>query len=140
MTNGLDVAVGIKKGIIGMSNPRYAEVWKLLGQLVSYSATGEQLRRLRQPERHHAAAEPAVPAFQGKVGVLWGGSWWIPQLDSAGFTGKYGVFPEPTITSARPRTRSTPHAGVIGGPNGNGQWGVTSQHADSTMTPAKTAS
>ena len=27
---------------------------------------------------------------------------------------------------------------MIGGPNGNGQWGVTSQQADSTMTPAKT--
>ncbi len=38
MTNGLDVAVGIKKGIISMSNPRYAEVWKLLGQLVGFSA------------------------------------------------------------------------------------------------------
>ncbi len=38
VTNGLDVAVGIKKGIIGMSNPRYAEVWKLLGQLAGFSA------------------------------------------------------------------------------------------------------
>ena len=28
---------------------------------------------------------------------------------------------------------------MIGGPNGNGQWGVTSQQADSSMTPAKTA-
>ena len=33
VTNGLDVAVGIHKGIISMSNPRYAEAWKLLGQL-----------------------------------------------------------------------------------------------------------
>ena len=41
VTNGLDVAVGIQKGIIGMSNPRYAEVWKLLGQLGSYSAAGK---------------------------------------------------------------------------------------------------
>ena len=41
VTNGLDVAVGIHKGIISMTNPRYAEVWKLLGQLVQYSATGE---------------------------------------------------------------------------------------------------
>src|SRR6266436_6422650 len=41
VTNGLDVAVGIHKGIISMSNPRYAEAWKLLGQLVSYSASGE---------------------------------------------------------------------------------------------------
>jgi hypothetical protein len=41
VTNGLDVAVGIHKGIISMSNPRYAEVWKLLGQLASFSASGQ---------------------------------------------------------------------------------------------------
>ena len=40
VTDGLDVAVGIKKGIIGMHNPRYAEIWKLLGQLATYSAGG----------------------------------------------------------------------------------------------------
>ena len=40
VTNGLDVAVGIHKGIISMSNPRYAEIWKLLGQLAGYSAKG----------------------------------------------------------------------------------------------------
>ncbi|MGH3264565.1 MAG: extracellular solute-binding protein, partial [Trebonia sp.] len=37
VTTGLDVAVGIHKGIISMSNPRYAEVWRLLGQLEQYS-------------------------------------------------------------------------------------------------------
>ena len=31
---------------------------------------------------------------------MWGGSWYIPDLKTAGFDGKYGVFPEPTITSA----------------------------------------
>ncbi len=41
VTTGLDVAVGINKGIISMSNPAYAEVWKLLGQLEQYSATGQ---------------------------------------------------------------------------------------------------
>src|SRR6185437_14044085 len=41
VTTGLDIAVGIKKGIISMSNPRYAEVWKLLGQLAQYSGNGQ---------------------------------------------------------------------------------------------------
>src|SRR3984885_5489063 len=40
VTTGLDIAVGINKGIISMNNPAYAEVWKLLGQLEQYSATG----------------------------------------------------------------------------------------------------
>jgi raffinose/stachyose/melibiose transport system substrate-binding protein len=141
VTNGLDVAIGIHKGIISMKNPRYAEVWKLLGQLVKYSATGES--------GYDACSAPTATSpplstqnlmVQGKVGVLWGGSWYIPQLASAGLpTSKFGVFPEPPITG---ETTSfglgTSTVGVIGGPNGNGQWGITSQQADKTMTPAKT--
>ena len=65
--------------------------------------------------------------------MLWGGSWYIPQLDSAGYSGKYGVFPEPPITRHHPaRHRVTTTVGVIGGPNGNGQWG---DHLGSTRTP-----
>src|SRR5579863_3111080 len=41
VTTGLDIAVGISKGIISMSNPAYAEVWKLLGQLEQYSGSGQ---------------------------------------------------------------------------------------------------
>ena len=141
VTNGLDDAVGIKKGIIGMSNPRYAEAWKLLGQLVSYSASGESsYDGCADPNATSPPLSPQSLLIQGKVGVLWGGSWWIPQLDSAGFTGKFGVFPEPPITTASsPLALGTSTVGVIGGPNGNGQWSITSQRADSTMTPAKTA-
>jgi raffinose/stachyose/melibiose transport system substrate-binding protein len=141
VTNGLDVAVGIQKGIISMSNPRYAEVWKLLGQLTAYSASGQSgYGACQNPNTTTPPLSPQPLLIQGKVGMLWGGSWWIPQLDSAGFTGKYGVFPEPPITSATtPLGLGTSTVGVIGGPNGNGQWSITSQRADTTMTPAKTA-
>jgi len=141
VTNGLDVAVGIKKGIISMSNPRYAEVWKLLGQLASYSATGQSsYDACSNPNATTPPLSTQSLLTQGKVGILWGGSWYIPQLDSAGFHGKYGVFPEPPITAdTTPLGLGTSTVGMIGGPNGNGQWGVTSQQADSTMTPAKTA-
>ena len=141
VTNGLDVAVGIQKGIIGMNNPHYAEVWKLLGQLGSYSGNGESTYdACSNPNTTTPPLSPQSMLIQGKVGILWGGSWWIPQLDSAGFTGKYGVFPEPPITSASsPLALGTSTVGVIGGPNGNGEWSITSQRADSSMTPAKTA-
>ncbi len=141
VTTGLDVAVGIKKGIISMSNPRYAEVWKLLGQLVKYSGSGESSYDACSPP---TATSPPLSTqsllAQGKVGLLWGGSWYIPQLSSAGFsTSKFGVFPEPPITTAStPLATGTSTVGIIGGPNGNGQWGVTSQQADHTMTPQKT--
>jgi len=141
VTNGLDVAVGIHKGIIGMHNPRYAEVWKLLGQFAGHSGSGESTYdACSNPNATSPPLSPQSLLVQGKVGVLWGGSWWIPQLDSAGYTGKFGVFPEPPITTAStPLALGTSTVGVIGGPNGNGEWSITSEHADSTMTPAKTA-
>ncbi|HEX9354345.1 MAG TPA: ABC transporter substrate-binding protein [Streptosporangiaceae bacterium] len=141
VTNGLDVAVGIHKGIISMHNPRYAEVWKLLGQLVSYSAKGQSgYDACASPNATTPPLSSQSLLAQGKVGLLWGGSWYIPQLASAGFsTARFGVFPEPPITTAStPLALGTSTVGVIGGPNGNGQWGVTSQQADHTMTPAKT--
>jgi raffinose/stachyose/melibiose transport system substrate-binding protein len=141
VTTGLDDAVGIQKGIIGMGNPRYAEVWKLLGQLASYSMGGESgYGACSNPNSTTPPVSPQSLLVQGKVGILWGGSWWIPQLDSAGFTGKYGMFPEPPITTtSTPLALGTSTVGIIGGPNGNGEWSITSQRADSSMTPAKTA-
>jgi extracellular solute-binding protein len=141
VTSALDDAVGISKGIISMSNPRYAEVWKLLGQLVSYSAGGESsYDACSNPNATTPPLSTQSLLIQGKVGILWGGSWYIPQLNSAGFTAKYGMFPEPPITTATtPLALGTPTVGMIGGPNGNGQWSVTSQKADGTMSPQKTA-
>jgi hypothetical protein len=84
VTNGLDVAVGIHKGIISMSNPRYAEAWKLLGQLVNFSASGQSgYGACQNPNVTTPPLSPQPLLVQGKVGMLWGGSWWIPQLDSA---------------------------------------------------------
>jgi hypothetical protein len=141
VTTGLDVAVGIHKGIISMTNPRYAEIWQLLGSLAQYSATGQSTYdACSNPNATTPPLSTQSLLIQGKVGVLWGGSWYFPQLDSAGFSGKYGVFPEPAITSSStPLASGASTVGMIGGPNGNGQWGVTSQKADSSMSTAKTA-
>jgi hypothetical protein len=141
VTTGLDIAVGINKGIISMNNPAYAQVWKILGQLEQYSATGQSsYDACTPPTQTTPPLSTESLLVQGKVGVLWGGSWYFPQLNSLNFTGKYGVFPEPPITSATsPLATGASTVGMIGGPNGNGQWGVTSQQADSSMNAAKTA-
>src|SRR5215472_12792993 len=124
-----------------MNNPAYAEVWKLLGQLEQYSGSGQSsYDACSPPTQTTPPLTTETLLVQGKVGMLWGGSWYFPQLNSLGFTGKYGVFPEPPITSdSTSFGLGTSTVGMIGGPNGNGQWGVTSQQADSSMTPAKTA-
>ncbi|HLI00100.1 MAG TPA: extracellular solute-binding protein [Acidimicrobiales bacterium] len=140
VATGKDLAVGVERGVISMSNPRYAEVWKLLRQMEPYFAPGgSSYDACSDPTAVSPPLNPESLLVQGKVGMEWGGSWWIPQLDSQGFSGKYGVFPEPTITSATtPLALNTVTRGLIGGPNGNGEWSVTSQKADKTMTPAKT--
>lgn len=141
VATALDLAVGVEKGIISMTNPRYAEVWKLLGALAPYTYSGgSSYDACSSPTADTPPLNPEPAMIQGKVAIEWGGSWWIPQLDSLGFRNKFGVFPEPTITTATTKyALGTVTRGVIGGPNGNGQWSITSQKADSTMTPQKTA-
>lgn len=140
VTSSLDVAVGIHKGIISMNNPSYAEGWKLLGQLVKYSMTGESTYNANSPVTATTPPLSVVPLFtRGKVAVIWDGNFTIPSLDQLGFANKFGVFPEPTITKATtPLALGTHTQGAIGGPNGVGQWSITSEKADQTMTPQKT--
>jgi hypothetical protein len=138
VTNGLDVAVGIKKGIISMSNPRYAEAWKLLGQLVSYSPAGKAVTTGAPTRTPPTAAEPAVPLIQGKVGMLWGGSWWIPSSTRLTSPQVRGV-PEPPITTASsPLALEPPRSGSSAARKATAS-GASPPSADSTMTPAKTA-
>ena len=137
----LDIAVGVQKGIISFSNPSFAEVWQLLGQLIPYNDTGASSYDACVSVTSTTPPLSTLPLLtQGKVAVIWGGSWYFPQLASLGFAGKYGVFPEPRITKATtPLATGISTEGVIGGPNGPGQWGMTTEKADHTMTPAKTA-
>lgn len=136
---GQDVATGVAKGILTMKDPAYAEIWKLLGQLRPYLAPGgSQYGACSTPTQTSPPLSPQSLLVKGKVAMLWGGSWWGPQLNTQGFSGKWGVFPFPTVTTA-----TTPYAtginatGTVGGPNGAGEWSVTTPKADHTMTPTK---
>lgn len=139
VTSGLDDAAGIVRGVISMNNPRYAEIWKLLGSLRPYMASGgSSYDACSTPSTVSPPLSPQSLLVQGKVAMLWGGSWFIPQLNQAGYSGKYGLFAEPPITKATtPFATGISTKGVIGGPNGEGQWSITTQKADHSMTPAK---
>lgn len=141
VTSALDDAVGIERGVISMSDPRYAEVWKLIEQLQPYLATGaNSYDACSAPNATSPPLSPQSLLIKGKVAMLWLGAWTIPNFDQAGFSGKFGVFPEPTITQATTRyATGVVTKGIVGGPNGVGSWSVTTQKADNTMTPAKTA-
>ncbi len=137
---GLDVAVGVKRGVISMKNPAYAEGWKLLGQLRPYMAPGQSsYDACSAPTQSSPPLSELQPFVQNKFAMAWMGSWDIPDLNQLGFRGKFGFFPFPTITKATtPYSSNVNVTGTVGGPNGAGEWSVTSQAADASMTPAKT--
>jgi len=137
---GLDFAVGVKRGIISMKNPAYAEGWKLLGQLRPYMALGQSTYdACSPPSQTSPPLNELQPFVQNKFAMAWMGSWDIPDLNQLGFTGKFGFFPFPTITKATtPYSHNVNVTGTVGGPNGSGEWSVTSQAANASMTPAKT--
>lgn len=140
VTSGKDIVNGIQKGIISMKNPAYAQIWKTLDNLHPYlSKSGSTYDACSTPNTVSPPLSPQPAFVQGKVAMVWGGSWFIPQLNTAGFKGKYGLFAEPTITSQTSQySAAVDTKGVIGGPNGDGQWSITSQKADKSMTKAKT--
>jgi hypothetical protein len=136
---GLDIATGIAKGVLTMNDPAYAEIWKLLVDLEPYMGSGGiNYGACASPTTTTPpiSAEPLLAS--GKVATLWGGSWYGPQLDSVGGTGKWAAFPVPTVTKATTPLAEGANAGnTVGGPNGAGEWSITTHAGDSTMTPAK---
>ncbi len=137
---GKDVATGVADGVLTTKNPAYAEIWKLLGSLRPYFASGgSQYDACATPTTSTPPLSPESLLVKGKVAMLWGGSWWGPQLNAQGYTGKWGVFSVPALTKATTQYATGVNAtGTVGGPNGDGQWSITTQRADHTMTPQKT--
>ncbi len=140
VTSGLDTAVGIERGVLSMKNSAYAEIWKLLGQLRPFmDPSGSEYDIGASLNSASPPFSTLTPFVQGKTPIIWGGSWKEPVLNSLGFAGKYGIFPEPTITTTTSKySANLSTRGVIGGPNGFPEWSVTTAKADHTMTPAKT--
>ena len=139
VATGLDTAVGVERGIISMKNPAYAEGWKLLGQLRKYLAPGaSSYDACSPPTQSSPPLSELQPFVQNKYAMAWMGTWDIPDLNQLGFAGKFGFFPFPTITKATTRYSNNVNVtGVVGGPNGTGEWSVTTKAADASMTPAK---
>jgi raffinose/stachyose/melibiose transport system substrate-binding protein len=136
----LDYAVGVKKGLFSMKNPAFQEVWKLLKDWSRYWAPGATTINMNAPGQVTSGVSAVQLFMQGKVSMLWDGTWLIPTLDALGFKGQYGVFTLPIVTKeTTPFSNNINYQGVVGGPNAAFQYFVASPHADHTMTPARLA-
>lgn len=137
--SGLDFAVGVKKGIISMNNPAYAETWKLLGSLRPYMAKGASSFDSVAQVASSSPPLSVLPGFvKGKYSMVLGGPWDIATLNSLGMKGKFGMFPMPKITQATSSFASdSTGAGAVVGPNGSPEYSVTTHAANKSMTPEK---
>lgn len=137
VASGLATVVGIKKGIISMSNPAYAEGWKLLGELRPYLSSADASYDACATLTASTPPLSEIPLLvDNKVAMGWGGSWFGYELNESGFKGKWGVFTFPEITTATTKYSANLNVmGVVGGPNGDGEVAVATPKADSAMTP-----
>lgn len=138
--SGLDFAVGIEKGIISMKNPAYAEGWKLLAELKPFMAPGSSQYDISASQTAVSPPlSPFTPFVQNKFAMMWVHTGMLASLNNLGFSGKYGIFTFPQITKATTKYATGANTtGIIGGPNGAGEWSVTTPQANASMTPAKT--
>lgn len=140
VVGGIDFAAGVEKGIISMKNPQYAATWKLLGELTPYMAPGASQYDVCAAQTATSPPLSPLSAFaQNKFAMMWIHTGLAVQLNNLGFSGKYAMFPFPTVTKASSQYATGVNVqGTVGGPNGSGEWSVTTKAADETMTPDKT--
>lgn len=138
-TTGLDNAIGVERGIVSMRNPAYAEGWKLLGSLRPYLVAGSSsYDACATVSATTPPLSPITPFIDGKVAMVYETTSFIPELNAAGFRGKYGLFAFPKITPATTRYSSNiEQRAAVGGPNGPGLLAIPTQRADHSMTAQK---
>ncbi len=133
-----DYAVGIKKGVFSMKNPRYAEIWTLLKEWSQYWVPGSSA--INFGNGGGTGLNDLTLLIQGRCGMVWEGSWAGIELDQQGFKGKWGVFPFPLITKATTPYATGIHVGdVVGGPNAAYQYFVPSHKGNNSLTTDKLA-
>ncbi len=132
-----DYAVGVKKGVFSMKNPRYAAIWTLLKEWSQYWAPGASAINFGAST---TGLSDLTLLIQNRCGMIWEGSWAGIELDQQGFSSKWGVFPFPTITKASTPYATGIHVGdVVGGPNAAFQYFVVSHKGNSSLTDDKLA-
>ncbi|GMA65504.1 extracellular solute-binding protein [Alicyclobacillus fastidiosus] len=138
-TGSLDYAVGVKKGLFTMKDPRYAEAFKLLKQFSTYWEPNSVDYTSGPNGQNLASTWLMTPFIDNKLAMVFLTSGAFSQLKQLGWTdSQYGVIPFPNITkSATPYAGNTDISYVVNAPTADWQYYVSTEKADHTMTPAK---
>lgn len=126
--NNLEEVVAYKNGVISVDDGKFLSFFEALKELVPYlndswSSKSDLERKFMQEE----------------VAMYWTGSWFPKKMEDAGVDFAYGSFPFPTPTenTLPPYTTNAVTSGAVGGPSGGFQYSVSSEQANSTMSPEK---
>lgn len=134
----LDYAVGIERGYIQLTNPRYAAVWKTLKQFSTFWDRGATQITNSPPKAGTPLVSSLQLVAQQKVAMTWAASSAIPWLNKSGFANVYGIIPFPTVTTVTSSySANVDVQGVTGGPNGGFQFFVPTQQANHSLSSDK---
>lgn len=126
-----DEVIAIKNGVYGPSNKKWMAMWPMIKQFSQYwqkDATGSDSN----------GVGPQLAFLTGKVGMYFDGSWAARQIKSANPNFKWGSFADPIPDQAATSYATNFNSSAaVGGPSSAFQYGISSQKADNSMTPAK---
>lgn len=124
-----DAARNYAVGNWDTSDPRYQETFRILKDWSEYWAPGALSMSM----------EDAFRMFiNGDVAMYWNGSWAVPQtMDNDDVDFEWATFSLPSFDEATTEFYTGIPAPMIGGPSAAFQYSISSQQANSTMTPEK---
>jgi len=117
------------KGYWNPDDARFQEVFRLLKDWSQYWMPGGNSLKF----------EDAYRTFvNGEVAMMWNGSWTQPQLQAdEAIDFEWATFHFPQLDSASSEFATGQPSPIVGGPSGGFQWSISSQQANTTMTPEK---
>jgi ABC-type glycerol-3-phosphate transport system substrate-binding protein len=130
----LEVAIGVKNGYFGPSDPRYLGFWPLLKDHIQNYMPKDAISP--------ASTDQAILSqfINQEIAMQWNGSWVGNDLKAANVTWEYGTFPWPrTDKAATPLANDFDSSPAAGGPFAAFQYAVSTPRSNSTMNDDKLA-
>ena len=126
--NAMEKAAAYKNGVVKVDDGKFLSYFDALKNLVPY-----------MNESWASKTDLEKKFMQEEVAMYWTGSWLPKKMVDAGVDFEYGSFPFPTPTkdTCPPYSTDAVTSGAVGGPSGSFQYSVSSEAANSTMSPEK---
>lgn len=126
--NAMEQVAAYKNGVVAVDDGKFLSYFDALKDLVPYLN-----------DSWASKSDLEKKFMMEEVAMYWTGSWLPKKMEDAGVDFAYSSFPFPTPTenTCPPYTTNAVTSGAVGGPSGSFQYSVSSEKANSTMSPEK---